>query len=68
MDETPTTNDIRPLADVAKEFERAYIERALETADGKRTRAAALLGISRKNLWEKCRALGIPNKAEQEPS
>lgn len=53
------SNDVRPLAVAAKEFERTYIERALAATDGKKARAAELLGISRKNLWEKCRALGI---------
>ena len=50
---------IRPLAIVVREFEREYIERALAAADGKKARAADMLGISRKNLWEKCKALGI---------
>ncbi len=51
--------DLRPLSQAIKEFERAYIERALRAVEGKKSRAADLLGISRKNLWEKCRALGI---------
>jgi two-component system response regulator AtoC len=33
--------------------EKACILNALREADGKRTKAAELLGISRKNLWEK---------------
>jgi DNA-binding NtrC family response regulator len=32
---------------------------ALAITDGRRARAADLLGISRKNLWEKLRAHGI---------
>ncbi|MEQ8981793.1 MAG: sigma 54-interacting transcriptional regulator, partial [Deltaproteobacteria bacterium] len=51
--------ELRPLSQAIKEFERAYIERALRAVEGKKSRAADLLGISRKNLWEKCRALGI---------
>ena len=47
---------LRPLAVAMKEFERAYLERALEESEGKKARAAELLGISRKNLWEKLRA------------
>jgi DNA-binding NtrC family response regulator len=35
------------------EFERDYIERTLELAGGERRKAAEMLGISRKNLWEK---------------
>jgi two-component system response regulator AtoC len=33
--------------------EKLYILKALRVTDGKRTNAAKLLGISRKNLWEK---------------
>jgi DNA-binding NtrC family response regulator len=47
---------LRPLAQAVKEFERAYLQRALEEAQGKKARAAELLGISRKNLWEKLRS------------
>jgi DNA-binding NtrC family response regulator len=54
-----TPEGIRPLAVALKEFEREYIVRALESAEGKKARAADMLGISRKNLWEKCKALGI---------
>ena len=42
-----------------KEFEREYLQRALTQADGKRTLAAEILGISRKNLWEKLRMHGM---------
>src|SRR5689334_21299706 len=45
----------RPLGAALKEFEREYLLRALAEADGKRTLAAEILGISRKNLWEKLR-------------
>jgi DNA-binding NtrC family response regulator len=51
--------DLRPLAVALKEFEADYLRQALQLCDGKRTRAAELLGISRKNLWEKLRAHGI---------
>ncbi len=50
---------IGPLAAVLKQAEREHLLKALAIADGKRTRAAELLGISRKNLWEKLRAHGI---------
>jgi DNA-binding NtrC family response regulator len=33
--------------------------RALEAASGKKARAAEILGISRKNLWEKLRGFGV---------
>jgi DNA-binding NtrC family response regulator len=45
-----------PLADV----ERRQIVAALAFARGHQGRAASLLGISRKNLWEKRRRYGIP--------
>lgn len=45
----------RSLELAGAEFEREYLLRALRAARGNRTRAAALLGISRKNLWEKLR-------------
>jgi DNA-binding NtrC family response regulator len=41
------------------EFERDYLLQALRLADGKRMRAAELLGISRRNLWEKLAAHGL---------
>jgi DNA-binding NtrC family response regulator len=50
-----------PLATATKEFEREYLLRALERTSGKKSEAAALLGISRKNLWEKLRGYGINN-------
>ncbi|MFN7134525.1 MAG: helix-turn-helix domain-containing protein, partial [Myxococcales bacterium] len=50
---------VRPLAMAAREFEREYLLRALGQAGGRKARAAELLGISRKNLWEKLRSHGI---------
>jgi DNA-binding NtrC family response regulator len=49
----------RPLGTAMKEFEREYLQRALAQAEGKRTLAAEILGISRKNLWEKLRMHGF---------
>lgn len=49
----------QPLGDYLEACERDYIGRALNEAGGKITRAAVLLGISRKNLWQKMRRLGI---------
>ncbi|MCA9669908.1 MAG: sigma-54-dependent Fis family transcriptional regulator [Myxococcales bacterium] len=42
-----------PLADAVRQFEHAYIERVLQSVEGKRGEAAKLLGISRKSLWLK---------------
>ena len=47
---------LAPLAAVVRQAEREHILKALAMANGKRTPAAELLGISRKNLWEKLRA------------
>ena len=42
-----------------RDVELAYIRYVLETTGGSQTRAAAVLGISRKALWEKRRRFGI---------
>jgi DNA-binding NtrC family response regulator len=52
--ESPS-NDIRPLQAAVRDFEHAYLLRALRATEGKRARTAQLLGISRKTLWEKLR-------------
>jgi len=59
-------SSIRVLADAIKEFEREYLLRALRLTNGKKAEAAALLGISRKNLWEKMKGHGVDD-AEVEP-
>ena len=43
-----------------KEVEQAYIRHVLEQVQGNQTRAASVLGISRKALWEKRRRYGMP--------
>jgi DNA-binding NtrC family response regulator len=48
-----------PLSETMKRFEREQLLFALAAARGKRVRAAEMLGISRKNLWEKLKAHGI---------
>ncbi|MBX3190576.1 MAG: sigma-54-dependent Fis family transcriptional regulator [Labilithrix sp.] len=57
--QSPTAANFRPLAVATKEFERQYILRALRFASGGKGQAAELLGISRKNLWEKMKHHGI---------
>ena len=49
--------DRKPSLD---DIEQAYIRYVLEQVGGSQTRAAAILGISRKSLWEKRRRYGIP--------
>ncbi|RLB52279.1 MAG: sigma-54-dependent Fis family transcriptional regulator [Deltaproteobacteria bacterium] len=44
------------LAKSMKEFERQCLLRALNETNGKKARAAELLGISRKTLWEKLKS------------
>jgi transcriptional regulator with PAS, ATPase and Fis domain len=58
-DAAPVETCARPLGTAIKEFERDYLQRALAQAAGKRTLAAEILGISRKNLWEKLRLHGV---------
>jgi two-component system, NtrC family, response regulator AtoC len=58
--------EIRPLQVAIKEFEREYLLRAITQAHGKRVRAAEMLGISRKSLWEKLRLHGISDAEAEE--
>jgi DNA-binding NtrC family response regulator len=47
--------DLLPLGEAVERFEQEYIRRALERSGGHKARAAELLGISRKSLWERLR-------------
>jgi DNA-binding NtrC family response regulator len=58
---------LRPLAAVLRQAEREHLLRALGVAQGKRVRAAELLGISRKNLWEKLKDQGLSDSDLDEP-
>jgi len=49
----------RSLREVVREAEAHHIRRVLKHAGGHRARTAKILGISRKNLWEKMRELEI---------
>src|SRR3954451_19002070 len=59
---------LRSLSAALKEFEHEYLMRALAQSNGKKMKAAEILGISRKNLWEKLRLHGIAGEAEAEES
>jgi len=48
-----------PLGEALAETEKHCILNALNTTEGNRTKAASLLGISRKNLWQKMKLYGI---------
>jgi two-component system response regulator AtoC len=54
---------VTTLADAVAAAEKDAIRAALDHTRGRKAEAAAVLGISRKNLWEKIRAYGI-----EEPS
>ncbi|NNG46463.1 MAG: sigma-54-dependent Fis family transcriptional regulator [Deltaproteobacteria bacterium] len=47
------------LADVAADAEKCHIMSVLKATRGAKTKAAEILGISRKTLWEKMNAYGI---------
>lgn len=47
--------EVLPLTSALQEFEHDYLLLALQRSDGNRSRAAGLLGISRKALWAKLR-------------
>ncbi|ACG74471.1 two component, sigma54 specific, transcriptional regulator, Fis family [Anaeromyxobacter sp. K] len=51
----PAGEGLARLGEAVEQFEQQYIRRALEKTGGHRARAAALLGISRKSLWERLR-------------
>jgi DNA-binding NtrC family response regulator len=53
--ETTQPQSVRPLHLALRDFEHQYLLRALDATEGKRTRTAELLRISRKTLWEKLR-------------
>ncbi|MEM6705315.1 MAG: sigma 54-interacting transcriptional regulator [Acidobacteriota bacterium] len=56
--EPPRQTTPRPKS--LREVERDAIVRALEYTRGNQSRAAEILGISRKSLWERRRRLGLP--------
>ncbi|MEN8257317.1 MAG: sigma-54 dependent transcriptional regulator [Thermodesulfobacteriota bacterium] len=50
---------LETLAEAVRMAEKNCITRALSRTDGKKAEAAVLLGISRKNLWEKMKNYGM---------
>ena len=54
----PPTN-LKTLREVQVEAERAHLKAVLRAVGGHRTKAASVLGISRKVLWEKLKDYGI---------
>jgi DNA-binding NtrC family response regulator len=51
---------LESLDAVVKRVERDYLLRVLRAVGGNRTRAAKILSLSRKGLWQKLKAHGIP--------
>jgi two-component system response regulator AtoC len=47
------------LSKVAAEAEKAHIIKTLKSTNGNKTKAAEILGISRKTLWEKVKSYDI---------
>ena len=58
-DAVEVVDEVRPLKEVVREAERRHLERVIESTGGHRSQAAALLGISRKVLWEKLKDHGL---------
>ena len=55
--EPPT--DLKSLREVLVQAEREHLRKVLRSVGGHRTKAASVLGISRKVLWEKLKDYGI---------
>ncbi|MEK6682323.1 MAG: sigma 54-interacting transcriptional regulator, partial [Nitrospirota bacterium] len=53
-----------PLQDRMGDFEKNYIIDVLKKAKGNKTKAAEILNISRKNLWEKMRKYNLLGASE----
>ena len=52
-------SEMQSLREVLVEAERAHLKKVLRAVGGHRTKAASVLGISRKVLWEKLKDYGI---------
>jgi len=55
-----------PLEHLLEEAERRLIQLALQRADGRKARAARLLGIPRPRLWRRMSKLGIADTEQEE--
>lgn len=61
----PAVNANESLSKVVKDFERQYIMKVLDETSGNKGLAARMLGVSRKTLWEKCKALDIDKECRR---
>ncbi len=59
---TDGSSPLVTLTEVACEAEREHIIKILNSTRGNKTKAAEILGISRKTLWEKLKAYNIGNE------
>ena len=57
--------DIPSLKDVISKTEMTHLMKVLEKTNWNRIKAAKILGISRKNLWEKLKAYNIVSENEE---
>ncbi len=57
-----SNSKILSLSMVAAEAERAHIIKALKATMGNKTKAAEILDISRKTLWEKVKVYNIESE------
>jgi DNA-binding NtrC family response regulator len=55
----PAPDRVCTLAEATAEAEKSAIRAALEHTRGRKAEAAQVLGVSRKNLWEKMKAYGM---------
>jgi two-component system, NtrC family, response regulator AtoC len=60
----PATDSQKALRSVVEEAEAAHIRRVLDFTGNHKGEAARLLGITRKNLWEKMRQYGLGDPPE----
>jgi DNA-binding NtrC family response regulator len=54
---SPADGEVAPLS--LEEMEKRHVAHVLERAGGSKTRAAAMLGVSRSTLWEKLKRYSI---------
>lgn len=59
-------HQLSPLSDVTAEAEKAHITKILKSTNGNKTKAAEVLCISRKTLWEKLKAYDISDYMRSE--
>ena len=60
------SDDLMPLHSMVEDAERRHIQRVLQHTQGSVGQTAAVLGISRKTLWEKMKKLGVSRDAAGE--